>query len=48
MARIRADIINWPGEVPGASKGVPIHDKFMRESPDRQSEAGLEGSPRPA
>ena len=31
--------------VPGASTGVPTHDKVMRESPDGQGESGLEGPP---
>ena len=31
--------------LPGASTGVPTHDKVMRESPDRQGESGLEDPP---
>jgi len=29
--------------VPGASTGLPTHDKVMWESPDRQGESGLKG-----
>ena len=31
--------------MPGASTGVPTHDKVMRESPDGQGESGLKGHP---
>ena len=31
--------------VPGASTGVPTHDKVMRESHDGQGESGLKGAP---
>ena len=35
-----------PGSsVPGASTGVPTHDKVMWESPDGQGESGLGGAP---
>jgi len=30
--------------VPGASTGLPTHDKVMWESPDRQGESGLKGA----
>ena len=40
---ILKDILQLP--VPGASTGVPTHDKVMRESPDRQGESGLEDHP---
>ena len=36
---------NKKGEMPGASMGVPTHDKVMRECPDGQGESGLEGPP---
>ena len=38
---ILKDILQLP--VPGASTGVPTHDKVMRERPDGQGESGLEG-----
>ena len=31
--------------LPGASTGVPTHDKVMWESPDGQGESGLKGPP---
>ena len=31
--------------VPGASMGIPTHDKVMRDSPDGQGESGLKGPP---
>ena len=34
-----------PGEVPGASMGVPTHDKVMWESSGGQGEPELEGCP---
>jgi len=33
--------------MPGASTGVPTHDKVMRESFDGQSESELEANPDP-
>ena len=40
---------SWDGQylplVPGASMGVPTHDKVMRESSDGQGESELEGPP---
>ena len=36
------------GNLPGASTGIPTHDKLMRESPDGQGESGLERPPGPA
>ena len=35
----------WSGVLPGASTGVPTHDKVMRENPDRQGESELEDHP---
>ena len=35
----------WSGVLPGASTGVPTHDKDMWENPDRQGESGLEDHP---
>ena len=35
----------WSGVLPGASMGVPTHDKVMRENPDRQGKSGLEDQP---
>ena len=32
------------GNLPGASTGVPTHDKVMWESPDGQGESGLKGA----
>ena len=37
----------WSGVLPGASTGVPTHDKVMRENPDRQGKSGLEDHPPP-
>ena len=37
----------WSGVLPGASTGVPTHDKVMRESPDGQGKSGLKGAPPP-
>ena len=34
--------------LPGASPGVPTHDKVMRESPDGQGESGLKGAALPS
>ena len=31
--------------MPGASMGVPAHDKVMRKRPDGQGESDLEGPP---
>ena len=35
------------GNLPGASTGVPTHDKVMWESPDGQGESGLKRPPGP-
>ena len=46
MNTLKCSFLNTgEAHTPGASMGVPTHDKVMRESPDGQGESGLKDPP---